>query len=71
MVILKIEVAMLEAKTERINHLGIIAGVIKDLKLIELIDGRSKLDGREEVSTEEAVAGMIIKGTFSLGRSRS
>jgi transposase len=42
--------------------LGIIAGVIKGLKLIELIDSRIPSDTREEISCGEAIAGMIING---------
>lgn len=50
------------ATSQRIDHLGIIAGVIKDLRLVELIDERIATDSREEISTGEAVAGMIING---------
>ena len=47
---------------ERLDHLGIIAGVIKDLEIIEMIDARIVPDDQEEISTGEAVAGMIING---------
>jgi transposase len=50
------------ATSQRIDHLGVIAGVIKDLKLVELIDERIATDSREEISTGEAVAAMIING---------
>jgi len=49
-------------KVERFDHLGIIAGVIKDLGIIEMIDARIVPDDQEEISTGEAVAGMIING---------
>jgi len=49
-------------KVERLDHLGIIAGVIKDLGIIEMIDARIVPDDQEEISTGEAVAGMIING---------
>jgi len=49
-------------KVERIDHLGIVAGVIQDLGIIEMMDSRIVLDEREEISTGEAVAGMIING---------
>lgn len=45
---------------ERLDHLGIIAGVIKDLKLIELIDERLGTYAGESISVGESVAGMII-----------
>lgn len=50
------------AEVERLDHLGIIAGVIKDLKLVEFIDERIPNDSREEISCGDAVAGMIING---------
>lgn len=49
-------------KVERLDHLGIIAGVIKDLGIIEMIDRRIVPDEQEEISTGEAVAGMILNG---------
>ncbi len=52
----------MEVDVERIDHLGIIAGVILDLKIIERIDTRIAPDAREEITAGEAVAGMIING---------
>ena len=45
-----------DVTVERIDHLGIIAGVIRDLKIVEKIDERIPSDPREEVTTGEAVA---------------
>ncbi|MBM3207531.1 MAG: DUF4277 domain-containing protein [Chlamydiae bacterium] len=50
------------AEVERLDHLGVIAGVIKDLKLVEFIDDRIPSDAREEITCGEAVAGMIMNG---------
>ncbi len=36
-------------KVERMDHLGIIAGVIQDLGIIEMIDSRIATDEREEI----------------------
>ena len=47
---------------ERLDHLGIIAGVIKDLGIIEMIDARMQPDDQEDITTGEAVAGMILNG---------
>lgn len=58
----------MEIKVERLDHLGIIAGVIKDLKIIELIDKNILPDDREEVTTGDSIAAMIING---LGFSNS
>jgi transposase len=52
----------MDMQIQRIDHLGIIAGVIKDLKIVELIDQKISKDKREEISTGEAIAGMIING---------
>ena len=49
-------------KVERLDHLGIIAGVIKDLGIVEIIDRRIPADGQQEITTGEAVAAMIING---------
>ena len=47
---------------ERLDHLGIIAGVIQDLGIIEMIDARIMPDDQEDITTGEAVAGMILNG---------
>ncbi len=47
---------------ERLDHVGIIAGVIKDSGLIERINARLLLDDQEEITTGEAIAGMILNG---------
>ena len=52
----------MEVTTQRLDHLGIIAGVIKDIGLVELIDKRIPKHAKQEISTGEAVAGMIING---------
>jgi len=47
---------------ERLDHHGIVAGIIDELKIVEIIDGQIKADDQEEVSTGEAVKAMIING---------
>jgi len=47
---------------ERMDQLGVIAGVIKDLKLIEKIDARFAQSETESISTGEAIAGMVMSG---------
>ena len=51
-----------DLQVERLDHLGIISGVIKDLGIIERIDDRIVPDVEEEISTGESVAGMILNG---------
>ena len=52
----------MQASTERLDHLGLIAGTIKELGLVELIDERIGTDPRENITTGESIAGMIING---------
>jgi uncharacterized protein DUF4277 len=47
---------------ERLDHLGLIAHMIKDLRLISMIDARIVPDEQEEITPGEAVAGMILNG---------
>jgi len=47
---------------ERMDQLGVIAGVIKDLHLIEKIDARFPQSETESISTGEAIAGMVMSG---------
>ena len=47
-------------KVSRLDHLGIISGVIDDLGLVQSIDARLQKDknGLEEISPGEAIKGM-------------
>jgi transposase len=47
---------------ERVDHLGLVAGVIKDLGLTQAIDARIGRHDDEKISCGEAVAGMIMNG---------
>ncbi len=48
----------------RLDHYGVISGIIKDLGIIKLINDRLKSDPLEEISPGEAAAGMIINVSF-------
>lgn len=47
---------------KRLDHHGIVAGVINDLNLVELIDESIHQDEQQEITTGEAVKGMIMNG---------
>lgn len=47
---------------KKLEPLGIVSGTIKELGLIEKIEKRIGVKEREEISTGEAIAGMIING---------
>lgn len=53
---------MVSVHVEHMDHLGLIACMIKDLGLIRLIDARLVPDEPEESTPGEAVAGMIFNG---------
>ena len=53
---------MPQVVVERLDHLVIIAGVIKDLGIVEFIDSRIDTAPKEEITTGEAIAGMILNG---------
>lgn len=53
---------MPQVVVERLDHHGVVAGVIKDLRIVETIDARMETDPQEEITTGEAIAGMIING---------
>ena len=53
---------MESVSVERLDHLGVVASVIKDLRIIEMLDARLGLHDQEEITAGEAVAGMILNG---------
>ena len=53
---------MASVHVERLDHLGLIACMIKDVGLISMIDARLVPDEQEEITPGEAVAGMILNG---------
>lgn len=50
------------AHVERLDHLGLLASLIKDGGLIDMIDTRLVPDAQEEITPGEAMAGMILNG---------
>jgi transposase len=53
---------MEQVRIERLDHLGVIASVIKDLGLIDMIDRRLVPDDQAVITPGEAVAAMILNG---------
>ena len=53
---------MESVRVERLDHLGVIASVITDLGLIDMINARLVPDAQAVVTPGEAVAGMILNG---------
>jgi transposase len=53
---------MEQVRVERLDHLGLLASVIKDLGLIDMINTRLVPDAQEVITPGEAVAAMILNG---------
>jgi transposase len=53
---------MEQVHVERLDHLGVLASVSKDLGLIDMINARLGPDPQEELTPGEAVAGMMLNG---------
>ena len=53
---------MESVSVERLDHLGVVASMIKDVGIIEMIDARLPRHDQEEITAGEAVAGMILNG---------
>ena len=53
---------MESVSVERLDHLGVVVSVIKDLGIIKMIDARLPPHDQEEITTGEAIAGMIVNG---------
>jgi transposase len=53
---------MVSIRVERLDHLGVIASVIKDLGLIPMINARLVPHAQEVITPGEAVAGMMLNG---------
>src|SRR5919106_1136163 len=56
---------------ERLDHVGVIASVIKDLGLIDMINARLVPDAQAVMTPGEAVAGMILNGLGFANRPMS
>ena len=59
----------LEYATERIDHLGIVAGVCQQINLIQLIDESLPIPTERKVSCGQAVQAMVLNGLGLTGRA--
>ncbi len=60
-----------DVEVKRLDHHGIVAGVIKDIGLVERIDDCLGFYGNETISAGQVVAGMIMNGLGFSHRSLS
>jgi transposase len=58
-----------EYETQRIDHLGIVAGICKQIKLIEIIDGCLAMPSGRKVSCGEATQALVLNALGLTGRA--
>jgi transposase len=51
-----------EIKVENLDHLGIVAGLIDEIGIVELLNERLGIDPREKVSTGVVIKAMLLNG---------
>ena len=49
-------------QTQRLDHLGLVSGIFRDLGLVGLLDGHIQLDERSKLSAGQLVLAMVING---------
>ena len=63
------ETPELEYTTERIDHLGIVAGICKQIKLIQIIDESLATPSGRKVSCGQATQAMVLNALGLTGRA--
>jgi transposase len=58
----------MQVEVKRIDHLGIVAGTIRDLNIIDTINKQVGSDNQEIISSGEVIAGMILNGLGFVSR---
>ena len=58
----------MDFSVKRLDHLGIIAGIMKELKFVETVDELLVADKQNEVTPGEAVTAMILNGLGFVSR---
>lgn len=51
-----------EFESKNLDHLGIVAGIIDDIGIVEKINNIFSIDSRENINTGEVVKAIILNG---------
>jgi transposase len=51
-----------EIRVETIDHLGIVAGLVDEIGIVEMLNKRLGIDPREKVTTGVIIKAMILNG---------
>ncbi|ARI80093.1 transposase [Microcystis aeruginosa FACHB-905 = DIANCHI905] len=57
-----------EVKIKNLDHLGIVAGLIDEIRIVEIINSKLGIDSREKISAGTVVKAILINGLGFLSR---
>ncbi|MGK7933707.1 MAG: DUF4277 domain-containing protein, partial [Microcystaceae cyanobacterium] len=57
-----------EIKIQNIDHLGIVAGIIDEIKIVKIINEKLGVDSREEVTSGQVVKALILNALGMVSR---
>ena len=53
---------------ENLDHLGIVAGLIDEIRIVELINQKLGVDNREKIATGQVIKALILNGLGMVSR---
>ena len=57
-----------EIRVENLDHLGIVAGLIDQIGIVELINQKLGVDNREKITTGKVIKALILNGLGMVSR---
>ena len=57
-----------EITVENLDHLGIVAGLIDEIGIVELINQKLGVDNREKIATGQVIKALILNGLGMVSR---
>ena len=57
-----------EITVENLDHLGIVAGLIDEIEIVELINQTLGVDNREKIATGQVIKALILNGLGMVSR---
>ena len=57
-----------EITVENLDHLGIVAGLIDEIGIVELINQKLGVDNREKITTGQVIKALILNGLGMVSR---
>ena len=57
-----------EIKVKNLDHLGIVAGLIDEIEIVEIINHKLGVDNREKITSGQVVKALILNGLGMVSR---